>query len=117
MTPSHAPVSRLDKSNALATRVTPIPRVADVGRARARFDDFLAGLGTADASVFQLFSGEKLQALLLAIADHSPFLWGLITSGSARLEHLLRSAPETRLDEALSEVTEACEAIPEQPAL
>ena len=116
MTPREVLVPQLDQ-RALADRLNPIPRVADEARARQRLEDFLSDIDAAEASALNLLQGERVRALLLAIADHSPFLWRLVTNDPARLIHLLRTAPETRLDEVLSELERACEATCEQTEL
>ena len=116
MTPREVLVPQLDQ-RALAARLNPIPRVADEARARRRLEDFLSDIDAAEASALNLLQGERVRALLLAIADHSPFLWRLVTNDPARLIHLLRTAPETRLDEVLSELERACEATCEQAEL
>ena len=116
MTPREVLVPQLDQ-RALAARLNPIPRVADETRARQRLEDFLSDIDAAEANALNLLQGERVRALLLAIADHSPFLWRLVTNDPARLIYLLRTAPETRLDEVLSELERACEATCEQAEL
>jgi [glutamine synthetase] adenylyltransferase / [glutamine synthetase]-adenylyl-L-tyrosine phosphorylase len=113
MSQAGAPVSRLAAS-ALGARLKPVPRIADEATARGRFDDFIQ---TLEPTAFELFTRSEIRALLLAIADHSPFLWRLVESDGARLSRLLRSAPENRLDELLNELGTTCESITEQPAL
>src|SRR5947209_9383457 len=107
---SVAQAPRPDAVNAtpLAARLNVVTRVADEARAHKRLDDFVSHLNAADASALNLIKSERARALLLAIADHSSFLWRLITSDPARLEELLRTAPETQLDDVLSGLVELC---------
>ena len=116
---SVAQAPRPDAVNAtpLAARLNVVTRVADEARAHKRFDDFVSHLNAADTSALNLIKSERARALLLAIADHSSFLWRLITSDPARLEELLRTAPETQLDDVLSGLVEICESISDQPSL
>jgi glutamate-ammonia-ligase adenylyltransferase len=117
MNQAPAPAARRDQADALATRLSLVPRTADAARARARFGDFVRGLDSADASARDLVTSDKVRTLLLAIADHSPFLWRLISGDPARLADLLRTAPETRLDVLLSELRTNCDATSDQGAL
>ena len=75
-------------TDSLAARLTRAPRLADPERAKARLDDLLAA-GPDLAPVF-----EAARDLLLGLADHSPFLWGLAARDPARLAGLLERAPE-----------------------
>jgi glutamate-ammonia-ligase adenylyltransferase len=118
MTPPHPPlVSQPDHPAALAARLDPVPRIADAAQAQARFEDFLSKFGSPNVNALEQIGNEKSAALLAAVADHSPFLWRLIVSDPTRLHHLLRTAPEARLNEVLSELTKACESLSGQPAL
>jgi [glutamine synthetase] adenylyltransferase / [glutamine synthetase]-adenylyl-L-tyrosine phosphorylase len=110
------PAARLAEPASLAARLTPVPRVSDLAQARARFEDLLSAFDS-DAGARELIGGEKVRALLLAVADHSPFLWRLITADAARLYHLLCTEPEVRLDEILRELAEAGDKISDQPSL
>ncbi|MBV9066370.1 MAG: bifunctional [glutamine synthetase] adenylyltransferase/[glutamine synthetase]-adenylyl-L-tyrosine phosphorylase, partial [Methylobacteriaceae bacterium] len=110
------PAAQLAEPASLAARLTLVPRVVDLAQAHARFDDFLSGFDS-DAGARELIGGEKVRALLLAIADHSPFLWRLITADAGRLHHLLCTEPEARLDEILRELAEAAERMSDQPSL
>ena len=116
MTRSPAPAMQAGKPASLAPRLAGMPRVADAAQARVRFEDFVASFDW-DAGARELIGSEKVRALLLAIADHSPFLWRLITGDPARLYHLIGTVPETRLEEVLSELAETCEATSDQPSL
>ncbi|NGM33949.1 bifunctional [glutamine synthetase] adenylyltransferase/[glutamine synthetase]-adenylyl-L-tyrosine phosphorylase [Methylobacterium sp. DB0501] len=72
----------------LAARLTRAPRLAEPERARARLDDLLA----SDPDLASRL--EPGRDLLLGLADHSPFLWGLAARDPARLAGLLERAPE-----------------------
>src|SRR5436305_14104475 len=106
MTSRQVPVAQAPRTEAvgatsLAARLNVIPRVADEARAQARFDDFVSHID-AETTALDLIRSERVQALLLAIADHSPFLWRLIANDPVRVGQLLRAAPEGRLDDLLS---------------
>ncbi|HZY12374.1 MAG TPA: bifunctional [glutamine synthetase] adenylyltransferase/[glutamine synthetase]-adenylyl-L-tyrosine phosphorylase [Beijerinckiaceae bacterium] len=116
MTLSRTPAAQAGEPESLAARLQPVPRVADAERARVRLEDLVATFDS-DAGRRELIGNEKVCALLLAIADHSAFVWRLITGDPARLYHLFRTAPEARLDEVLSELAENCERISDQPSL
>src|SRR5208337_1471795 len=45
---------------------------------------------------------DKVAALLLGLADHSPYLWTLATEDPARLARLLREPPEQSLDRIIA---------------
>ncbi len=49
----------------------------------------------------------RTRALLLGVADHSPYLWQLITSDPGRLVRLLAAPPELRLNELLRDLVSA----------
>jgi glutamate-ammonia-ligase adenylyltransferase len=117
MTPRQAPASGLDERAALAPRLNPISRIADAARAKARFEDLLSAFHSKEPQPLGLVKSEKVQALLLAIADHSPFLWRLIIGDPPRFLRLLRTAPERRLDRLLRELTATCDVLSDQAAL
>lgn len=70
-------------------------------QAQARLDD----LG-ADAGAF--FRSEAVKALLLGIADHSPYLWRLIQADLSRLRRLLDAPPQENLSVCLETLASAC---------
>jgi glutamate-ammonia-ligase adenylyltransferase len=112
-----ASASDLADRGVLAPRLDPVPLVADAERARARLEDLLSAFDPQDAPSLGLLKSGKVQALLLAIADHSPFLWRLVISDPARLLRLLRTAPEARLDELLSELFATSDSLADQVRL
>ncbi|MDN3624272.1 bifunctional [glutamine synthetase] adenylyltransferase/[glutamine synthetase]-adenylyl-L-tyrosine phosphorylase [Methylobacterium isbiliense] len=68
------------------------PHLADAQKARDRLGDLLAVLDAdPDAAPLAaaLGSDSPARALVLSLADHSPFLWGVITREPARLVRLL----------------------------
>src|SRR5436305_11392038 len=122
MTSRQVPVAQAPRTEAvgatsLAARLNVIPRVADEARAQARFDDFISHIEAAETSALHLIRSERVQALLLASADHSPFLWRLIASDPARLEQLLHAAPEGRLNDLLRDLVAICAGMSDQAAL
>ena len=74
----------------LAARLVRAPRPVHDARARAR----VAELPWPDAT---LLSDERVSALLAGIADHSPYLWGMIEADPEAAANLFRIAPEERL--------------------
>ena len=75
------------QDEALAARVVRAPPLSDRAGAEARFAEI------ADALPRCLREGLP-RDLLLALADHSPFLWGLAARDPARLARLFAEAPE-----------------------
>ncbi|HEX2509460.1 MAG TPA: bifunctional [glutamine synthetase] adenylyltransferase/[glutamine synthetase]-adenylyl-L-tyrosine phosphorylase, partial [Microvirga sp.] len=83
-------------TTSLIDRLVEAPPVADAERAEARLADFIERAEAepgAKALLPHLEAG-LLRDLLMAIADHSPFLWQLVLIDPARLAWLVRSAPE-----------------------
>ncbi|HLH11937.1 MAG TPA: bifunctional [glutamine synthetase] adenylyltransferase/[glutamine synthetase]-adenylyl-L-tyrosine phosphorylase [Methylovirgula sp.] len=79
------------------------PQLADRGRAQARFSDFVL----SNAELSQL--GSATQALVLAIADHSPYLWELIKADARRLQCLINTPPQETLDHLLARLASAAD--------
>src|SRR5687767_8075016 len=80
----------------LLERLAKAPVVADPDRAAARLADLRDRLRedpACGALVAPLEDG-PLRQLLLAIADHSPFLWRLALADPARLAWLAATAPD-----------------------
>jgi [glutamine synthetase] adenylyltransferase / [glutamine synthetase]-adenylyl-L-tyrosine phosphorylase len=86
----------------LADRIVAAPRLANAAMARRR----LTGLGqeAGDAVWREYLSHAPARALLLGLADHSPYLWGLIVENPARLGRLLATSPEQSLDRLIGAV-------------
>jgi len=85
----------------LGERLAQAPRLAAPAQAVRRLD---ALLGEARAEALAPFAAaEATRALLLGIADHSPYLWSLIAEDPARLARLLARPPQ----DALADLIEA----------
>jgi [glutamine synthetase] adenylyltransferase / [glutamine synthetase]-adenylyl-L-tyrosine phosphorylase len=99
-------VNRLDErqgaaQRSLADQFSKAPRLADRATAASRLADFLGG---ADAEVAAAVAHPRTEALLLAVADHSPYLWKLIRADPRRLLRLLAAAPEASLAACLDKL-------------
>jgi len=71
-------------------RIHTAPHLSDAHRAEARLAEFLA---TPNGAELQSLTGHShVRALLLAIADHSPFLWRLAAANAPRLKRCLEMA-------------------------
>jgi [glutamine synthetase] adenylyltransferase / [glutamine synthetase]-adenylyl-L-tyrosine phosphorylase len=101
-----------EATGALVERITGAPRARSdpvVGatlaalRARARSESSLAALAAA-------LDRPTVSELLAGIFSGSPYLTGLIERDLARLQRLLMSAPEVRLDELRAELAVALQA-------
>ncbi len=80
----------------LAQRLRQAPRLASPSAARRKLDAWLAEPRAAEFRA--AFDQPAVRALLLGIADHSPYLWGLIEKNPARLARLLAEAPEAAVE-------------------
>jgi glutamate-ammonia-ligase adenylyltransferase len=85
----------------LYQRFSKAPRLADRVAAEARLADLLYDGGP------EVAADPGTRALLLGVADHSPYLWKLIRSDPSRLVRLLTTSPEQRLDELLQHIVSA----------
>ncbi len=84
----------------LAESLVTAPRLTAPARARRK----LAAL-TATAEAARLASAlalDNVRGLLLGLADHSPYLWGLVTEDPDRLARLLARPPGESLDAILA---------------
>jgi glutamate-ammonia-ligase adenylyltransferase len=91
------------------------PHLHDGYRAESRLGDFLA---TPAAGGLQSLATEpRVRALLLALADHSPFLWRLAIANPERLERCLSLTPEACLAACLAALDEACDQAADEPAI
>jgi glutamate-ammonia-ligase adenylyltransferase len=84
----------------LAERVAAGPRLSDSAAARRKLEALVAA-PEAEGLASLLATGAG-RALLLGLADHSPYLWTLATEDPARLVRLLAGSPETSLDEVVA---------------
>jgi len=87
----------------LAERLVDAPRLAAPAEARRR----LVALTQAPeaAGLADAVTNERVRSLLLGLADHSPYLWGLATEDPARLARLLGRPPDGSLDSLLAAIT------------
>src|ERR671916_3322713 len=85
-----------ERRASLAERIASPPPLADAKRAQAKLADLLARAKETPGSEALLPYLEKgsFRDLLLAIADHSPFLWQLAMAEPARLARFASEAPE-----------------------
>ncbi|MGH8277300.1 MAG: bifunctional [glutamine synthetase] adenylyltransferase/[glutamine synthetase]-adenylyl-L-tyrosine phosphorylase, partial [Steroidobacteraceae bacterium] len=86
-------------------RLRTAPRLYDARRAGSRLADFLAMPGGAELQ--DLASEPGVRALLLALADHSPFLWQLAAANASRLKRCLETSPAASLETCLAGLEEA----------
>ena len=87
-------------------RIETAPQLSDARRAEARLAEFMA---TPNGAELQSLAGQsQVRGLLLAIADHSPFLWRLVTANATRLKRCFETVPEARLDGCLEALDDAC---------
>ncbi len=87
-------------SASLAEGVVAAPRLTSPAQAGRRLSALAA---TPEAANLQpALARDKVAALLLGLADHSPYLWTLATEDPARLARLLREPPEQSLDRIIA---------------
>ena len=79
----------------LAQRVVSAPKLASAALARRKLEALAEEPDFAPAREAAL---GPARALLLGLADHSPYLWTLMTEDAARAARLLTSAPERALE-------------------
>src|SRR5215217_7867181 len=81
---------------ALLARVAKAPPLAEPRRAKARFTELVERVRERPdaAALLPHLENGPLRDLLLAVADHSPFLWQLAAGHPARLAWLAAMAPE-----------------------
>jgi [glutamine synthetase] adenylyltransferase / [glutamine synthetase]-adenylyl-L-tyrosine phosphorylase len=86
------------------------PRPSNPRSAIRRFDAWVNGLADTPSleRFHHLLQAPKVRRLLLGIADHSPFLWRLITQDLERLVALLEQPPHASLGQIVSAVAAAC---------
>jgi [glutamine synthetase] adenylyltransferase / [glutamine synthetase]-adenylyl-L-tyrosine phosphorylase len=90
----------------LAARIAQAPQPADPKQAHARLSDISerAQAEPQSASLLPLLETGRFHDLLLAIADHSPFLWRLALADPARLARLATRPPEEIQAELIARV-------------
>jgi glutamate-ammonia-ligase adenylyltransferase len=96
-----------EKPNILAGRLIQVPPLSNQRRAKAQLADLVDRIGDEpEAAVLRPLLAEGLvRDLLLALADHSPFLWQLALTDPVRLGGLLTRAPEDVLRELVDDQT------------
>src|ERR671920_498895 len=99
----------------LAARLKGAPVLADAKRARARLADLLARAAEKPEAepLARLAETGPFHDLLLALADHSPFLWQLTSTDPARLARLAAASPEQTLGALCSAQAGGHRALPE----
>jgi glutamate-ammonia-ligase adenylyltransferase len=103
----------------LAAAVSRAPRLTDRDAAQARVSGWLAEIGKSAAgkTLKQRIGGSpRLEALLLGLADGSPYLWELATAEPDRLLEILEADPDARLAALLSKSGKAAAAAKSETA-
>ena len=103
----------------LAAAVSRAPRLTDREAAQARVSEWLAEIGKSAAgkALKQLIGASpKLEALLLGLADGSPYLWELATAEPDRLLEVLQAAPDERFAALLAKSGKAAAAAKNEAA-
>jgi glutamate-ammonia-ligase adenylyltransferase len=89
-------------AGSLAERLSATPVVDKAREAKARLADLMGTEEAAQAGLRDVLAAHaKAEALLLGVADHSPFLWRLASRDPARLVALLSDNPHERLAQLL----------------
>ncbi len=99
----------------LYRRLREAPRLSDPRRARARVSEFLGSDDAADLR--PLAAKPRVKPLLVALADHSPFLWRLARGDPGRLARCLASDPQARLEASLTAMQAACDGATDEAAV
>ena len=90
----------------LHARLTAAPRLADAKGAKARLDELLRD---AQAPLARLLAMPQVRALLLGIADHSAYLWQLLSMDLLRLTRLLDASPEQAFQDCITRTRLICD--------
>ncbi|MDJ1159006.1 bifunctional [glutamine synthetase] adenylyltransferase/[glutamine synthetase]-adenylyl-L-tyrosine phosphorylase [Chelatococcus sp. SYSU_G07232] len=103
----------------LAARITAAPLPADPREARRRLADLLAeAKGEGAGSLTGLLAeATPARALLLGLADQSPFLWRIAHNDVGRLERLLTTSPEESLARIVATARDAWRSADDTPQL
>ena len=91
----------------LAEAITGAPEPSDRALAAARLREFQDSLPAAHRLLAHLLR-PNVCALLMAVADHSPFLWRLAQLDADRLADLLERSPMVSFDACLDQLSLAC---------
>lgn len=103
----------------LAAALCKAPRLSDRKAAQARLTGWLGdiGKGAAGKALKRLIGASpRVEALLLGLADGSPYLWELATAEPDRLREILEADPGERLAALLAESGEAAAAAGDEAA-
>jgi [glutamine synthetase] adenylyltransferase / [glutamine synthetase]-adenylyl-L-tyrosine phosphorylase len=100
---------KTDGGTTLAARIKAAPYLSDAKAARARVAEWLDGAPAAQAKALKaLFAAHpKVNALLEALSESSPFLWELASRELDRLLCLLKADPDAHLAALLSDTGNA----------
>src|SRR5579872_3618367 len=79
-------------NQALGERIVAAPRLAQASAAKRKLAALLAE--GSSATLARFVETDKIRSLVLGLADHSPYLWALITEAPDRLVRLLAQPPE-----------------------
>ncbi len=106
------PDRRIDvQDRSLLDRLKPITLVADKRAAKSKFADLRADAGEDLAA---LLDNPVAADLLLAVADHSPFLWRLAAADPKRLGAILSTDPDEDFYEQLRALARDCAAMTDE---
>jgi [glutamine synthetase] adenylyltransferase / [glutamine synthetase]-adenylyl-L-tyrosine phosphorylase len=83
-------------NQALGERIVAAPRLAQASAAKRKLAALLAE--GSSATLARFVETDKIRSLVLGLADHSPYLWALITEAPDRLVRLLAQPPEASRD-------------------
>src|SRR5215217_1855023 len=102
------PIPARTATGSLAGRIMRAPPLADANQARAKLADLVerAKAEPDRAALLPYLERGVFRDLLLAVADHSPFLWQLALADPARLARLAAGAPDDIHDDLAGEVAE-----------
>ena len=104
------PKPSVKNETTLALALADAPRLTDRKASQACLAGWLAEIGRSSAgkALKRLVAATpKLEALLLGLADGSPFLWDLAAAEPERLLSLLNSNPEEHFAELLAKAEKA----------
>ena len=101
----------------MALALTEAPRLVDRKAAQARLSGWLTDISRTAAGKtlkLRLAGAPNVEALLLGLADGSPYLWDLATADSARLVALLACDPDQHLAALLAKAENEAAATSEE---
>jgi len=112
---SGVPEGHAERSAPLWQQISKAPSLADPKQAERKAADLLRSL--EQQRIATQAAEPNVRALLLGIADHSSYLWRLISNDGQRLARLLAASPDASLHLCLSTLEQACEATGSEAAL